>query len=260
MFLANAPRWLRLATVLSAILALPASAGEVTVFAAASLKNALDTLAADFSAKSGHQVSVSYAGSGQLAKQIIAGAPADIFLSAAPDWMDQVEAAGLLVEKSRVDLLGNRLVLISHDLAAPDISISEQTDFPAMLGREKLAMALVDAVPAGQYGKAALTTLGLWDGVKDHVAQADNVRAALTLVARGEAPLGIVYATDKAATDQVKIVGEFPAESYPPIIYPMARLTTGDHEASQAFYTALTSDAAAQIFQSEGFVVLKPAP
>lgn len=252
----KAPRWMRLASVLTALMVLPASADEVTVFAAASLKNALDTVAADFSAQSGHSVSVSYAGSGQLANQIIAGAPADIFLSAAPDWMDQVEAARLLAEGSRVDLLGNSLVLIGHDLAAPEVTISDKTDFLGLLGGEKLAMALVDAVPAGQYGKAALTSLGLWEGLRDHVAQSDNVRATLTLVARGEAPYGIVYSTDAAASDQVKIMGAFPPASYPPIIYPMARLASAEDQASLAFYHWLISDSAAQAFRANGFVVL----
>jgi molybdate transport system substrate-binding protein len=230
-----------------------ASVGEVVVFAAASMKTALDDFAATWEAETGTKVRLSYAGSGQLAQQIIAGAPADIFISAAVSWMDEVEYAGLVVDGTRRDLLGNTLVLIAHGKDAAGVEIS---GLPGLLGDEKLAMALVDSVPAGQYGKAALTSLGLWDAVAPSVAQSDNVRAALVLVSKGEAPYGIVYATDAAAEDNVNIVGTFPAESHPPIVYPAALLTEAADEADRAFFEALRSEAARAAFERQGFAVL----
>lgn len=232
--------------------ALPAAADQVTVFAAASLKNALDEIAADFIAETGHDVAISYAGSNALARQIIEGAPADLFISANVEWLDQVEAQGLV--DSRTDLLGNRLVLIGHGDAEP-VQISAATDLAAMLDGGKLAMAMVDSVPAGQYGKAALETLGLWDDLRDDVAQSDNVRAALMLVSTGEAPLGIVYATDAAAGDNVTIIGEFPQDSYPPITYPAALLDQAEDQADRDFFQALGGSAAAEIFARHGFSV-----
>jgi molybdate transport system substrate-binding protein len=230
-----------------------ASAGEVVVFAAASMKTALDDFAAAWEAETGHDVTLSYAGSSQLARQIVAGAPADIFISAAVDWMDEVEAAGLLAEGTRQDLLGNRLVLIAHGTDAAGVDIA---GLPDLLGDEKLAMALVDAVPAGQYGKAALSSLGLWDALAPSVAQSDNVRAALALVSTGEAPYGIVYATDAAADDNVTIVATFPADSHPPIIFPAALLIEAADAADRAFFEALRSDAARAAFEARGFAVL----
>ena len=232
--------------------AAPARAEDVSVFAAASLKNALDEVAAQFTAQTGNTVTISYAGSNALAKQIIEGAPADLFLSANAEWMDQVEQAGLV--QDRADILGNRLVLIGHGDAAP-VRISAGTDLAGMLNGGKLAMALVDSVPAGQYGKAALENLGLWDDVGADVAQSDNVRAALVLVAAGEAPYGIVYATDAAAEDNVTIVGDFPAGSYPTITYPAALLTEAADDADRAFFDAIRGDAADEIFAKHGFTV-----
>ena len=176
-----------LAALLATPLALPALAEEVTVFAAASMKTALDQIAADYEAASGNDVLISYAGSNLLAKQIIDGAPADIFISAAVGWMDEVEKAGMIADGTRRDLLGNTLVLVAHD-DVPTQDISAATDLKGMIGDGKLAMAMVDSVPAGQYGKAALESLGLWESVAPSVAQADNVRSALALVATGEAP------------------------------------------------------------------------
>lgn len=238
-------------------LAAPAAAEEVVVFAAASMKTALDEAAAAWTAETGHEVIVSYAGSNALAQQIIAGAPADIFVSAAPNWMDEVEKAGLVVEGTRADLFGNTLVLIAHGKDAPPVEIGPGFDLAGLLGEEKLAMALVEAVPAGQYGKAALEALGLWGAVAPSVAQADNVRAALALVSRGEAPYGVVYATDAAADDNVTIVGAFPAESHPPIVYPGALLTGAEDEADRAFFEALSSGAGRAAFARQGFAILK---
>ncbi|MFV0386253.1 molybdate ABC transporter substrate-binding protein [Paracoccus sp. (in: a-proteobacteria)] len=235
---------------------LPAAADEVVVFAAASLKNAMDQVAADFSAATGHEVTVSYAGSGNLARQIIQGAPADLFVSANTQWMDEVEKAGLLADDARADLLGNTLVLIAHGKDAAPVEIGTGTDLAGILNGGKLAMALVDSVPAGQYGKAALENLGLWDGVATDVAQADNVRAALALVSTGEAPFGIVYATDAVADDNVTVVGAFPAASYPPIIYPAALLAESADQGDRDFYDALFQEPAAQAFAAQGFTVL----
>ena len=237
-------------------LAAPAMADEVVVFAAASMKTALDAVAADFQTATGHTVTISYAGSNALAKQIIEGAPADIFISAAVNWMDEVEKAGLVADDSRTDLLGNTLVLIAHGKGAAPVAVAPGFDLAGLLGDNKLAMALVDSVPAGQYGKAAFESLGVWPAVEPLVAQSDNVRAALALVSTGEAPLGIVYASDAAADDNVTVVGTFPADSHPAIIYPAALLTHGADAADKAFYDALSSDAADKAFEKQGFKIL----
>ncbi|MFE3836863.1 molybdate ABC transporter substrate-binding protein [Pseudogemmobacter sonorensis] len=241
---------------LSLALPLSAQAEEVVVFAAASMKNALDAVAADFQAETGHEVVISYAGSNALAKQIIEGAPADIFISAAVNWMDEVEKEGLVVEGTRADLLGNTLVLVASGTGVEPVAIDANLDLEGLLGEEKLAMALVDSVPAGQYGKAALESLGLWEGVAPSVAQADNVRAALALVASGEAPYGIVYATDAAADDNVTVVGTFPEGSHDAILYPAALLTGAADDADRAFFEALSGAQAAGHFLAEGFSVL----
>lgn len=245
-----------LVAALGAGMALPAQAEEVVVFAAASLKTALDEVAADFEAATGHEVTVSYAGSNALAKQIIEGAPADIFLSAAVNWMDEVERAGLVVPGTRADLLGNSLVLIAHGAGAAPVEIGPELDLAGLLDGGRLSMAMVDAVPAGQYGKAALEHLGLWPSVEGAVAQSENVRAALALVSAGEAPFGIVYASDAVAEDGVTVVGRFPAESHAPIVYPVALLTEAADAADRAFLAALSGEAAAARFVAQGFAIL----
>ena len=249
------PRAALLACALS--LPLPAMADEVVVFAAASLKTALDQVAAEFQAATGHEVVISYAGSNALAKQIIEGAPADIFISAAVNWMDEVEKAGLVVPGTRVDILGNALVLIAHGKGAAPVEIGAGMDLAGMLGGGRLSMAMVDAVPAGQYGKAALESLGLWPTVEGAVAQSENVRAALALVASGEAPYGIVYASDAVAEDNVTVVATFPADSHPPIVYPAALLAGAADAGDRAFLEALTAEAADAAFAAQGFVVLE---
>lgn len=245
-----------LAAALVLLSALPSRAGEVVVFAAASLKTALDQVAADFEAATGHSVTISYAGSNVLAKQILQGAPADIFLSAAVTWMDEVEKAGLTVPGSRRDLLGNSLVLVAHGQGAPPVRIGPDLDLAALLGGGRLAMAMVDAVPAGQYGKAALEALGLWAAAEPAVVQSENVRAALALVALGEAPYGIVYASDATAEDNVTVVGTFPADSHPPIVYPAALLAGSADAADGAFLAALSTPEASLRFTAQGFTVL----
>lgn len=247
-------RRLALASVVALALAAPVGAEEVVVFAAASLKTALDQVALDFETTTGHTVTVSYGGSNALAKQILEGAPADIFLSAAVNWMDEVQKAGLIAE--RADLLGNRLVLVAHGMGGAPVEVGPDLDLAGLLGDGRLSMAMVDAVPAGQYGKAALESLGLWASVEGAVAQSENVRAALALVATGEAPFGVVYATDAAAGDNVTVVGTFPADSHRPIVYPGALLTGAADAADQAFFDALSSDAADARFAAQGFQVL----
>ena len=237
-------------------LASPAAAEDVLVFAAASMKTALDPIAAAFQQDTGNTVTVSYAGSNALAKQILEGAPADIFISASVEWMDEVEKGGEVVTDTRTDLLGNTLVLVAHYAGAEKVELSKDTDLPGMLGDDKLAMALVDSVPAGKYGKAALTAFGMWDAVEPSVAQTDNVRAALALVSTGEAPYGIVYATDAAADPNVHIVGTFPADTHEPIIYPAALLKHAADNADRAFFEALSASDATAEFEKQGFKVL----
>ena len=243
--------------VLALGLPVSAQADEVVVFAAASLKTALDQIGADFGKATGNTVTISYAGSNKLATQIIAGAPADIFISAAENWMDEVEKAGLVVPETRSDLLGNTLVLVAHGAGVPQVEIGKDLDLNGLLADGKLAMAMVDSVPAGQYGKAALESLGLWEGVAPSVAQAENVRDALKLVALGEAPLGLVYASDAVAEPGVSVVGTFPSDSHPAIAYPVALLTGAADQADRDFLKALSEPAADAIFAAQGFKVMK---
>lgn len=249
--------WIRtLAVVVLGIsVATSASADRITIFAAASLTNAMDQIEREFEAATDHDVVVSLAGSPVLARQIIAGAPADIFISANPDWMDEIERAGLIEDGTRSDLLGNALVLIGNGTDVGPIEIGPETDLVAYLDGGRLAMALVDAVPAGIYGKAALESLGLWSGVANRVAQSDNVRTTLRLVATGEAPLGIVYASDAVAEDRVSVLGTFPSDSHPPIVYPVAALATGDSPAKADLLAYLHGRDARAAFERQGFTV-----
>jgi molybdate transport system substrate-binding protein len=209
-------------------------AEEVTVFAAASLADAMVEIEERFEAASGHDLVVSLAGSSALARQIAQGAPADVVISASTDWMDWLVAAG-------TD-------------AAP-VAIGPGLDLAGMLGDGPLAMALVEAVPAGIYGKAALESLGLWDDVSGKVAQADNVRAALAFVATGEAPLGIVYGTDATAEGRVTVVGTFPADTHPPIVYPVAAVAGRESAAVSGFLDHLRGPEARRAFERQGFAV-----
>nr|WP_244641018.1 molybdate ABC transporter substrate-binding protein [Allosediminivita pacifica] len=232
-----------------------AAAETVTVFAAASLKTAMDGIAPLFEEATGHELSVSLAGSSVLARQIQQGAPADVYLSANTEWMDVLEEDGLLAEGSRVDLLSNTLVLVAPAPAEP-VEIGPDADLAGMLGEGRLAMAMVASVPAGIYGKAALESLGLWDDVAPQVAQADNVRAALALVALGEAPLGVVYGTDAHAEPRVGVVGTFPEDSHAPITYPVARIAGQEGAGIDAFLQFLQGPEAAEVFEGQGFVRL----
>ncbi|MFD1746242.1 molybdate ABC transporter substrate-binding protein [Rhizobium helianthi] len=233
------------------------AAEKVTVFAAASLKTALDAANAAYARKTGTEVRVSYAASSALAKQIEAGAPADLFISADLDWMDYLATRHLIDADSRKNLLGNRLVLVAPKAEAKPVDVKQGFDLAGLLGNDRLAMGAVASVPAGKYGKAALETLGVWKTVESRVAGVDNVRAALALVSRGEAPYGIVYQTDAAADPGVAVVGLFPAESHPPIIYPVARLADSRNSATTDYLTFLESPEAASLFASQGFSLLK---
>lgn len=237
-----------------ALLTPVASAAErVTVFAAASLKNALDEASAAWSSATGKETAISYAASSALARQIEAGAPADIFIPADTDWMDYLRQRNLIAPASEVRLLGNQLVLIVPASNPATLTIVPVFDLAGLLGDGKLAMGDVRAVPAGKYGKAALESLGVWDQVAGRVAQAENVRAALKLVATGEAAAGIVYRTDALAEQQVKVVGVFPASSHPDIVYPAALTAASVNPDAKAFLTFLQSAAAQAIFTKYGF-------
>lgn len=245
---------MRLPLLAAALIALApaAHADEITIFAAASLKDALDGVAAQWQeSHPGDTVVISYAGSSQLAKQVQQGAPADLFISASSEWMDAVEKSGDIDAATRKDLLGNTLVLVGTGTPAA----APVTDLPALLGEHKLAMALVDSVPAGQYGKQALEHLGLWSKVESHVAQADNVRAALKLVATAEAPLGIVYGSDAVAEKGVGVIATFPEDSHDKITYPAAVTKSADTPQAAAFLDSLTQEPAKSIFESQGFTV-----
>ena len=200
----------------------------------------------------------SYAASNALAKQIEAGAPADLFVSADLDWMDYAASKRLIQPESRVSLLGNSLVLIApKGSTAAGRRSSPDSISPSILGGNRLAMGHVDAVPAGKYGKAALEHLGAWAGVKDKIAQAENVRAALLLVSRGEAPLGIVYKTDAVSDPNVNIVATFPEESHPPIVYPVALTKDSSNPDAAAFLAFLRSDKAKPFFEKQGFTFVE---
>jgi molybdate transport system substrate-binding protein len=231
---------------------------DVVVLAAASLKNALDEASADWARKTGKATRMSYAASSALARQIEAGIPADIFISADVPWMDYVAERKLIRPASRSDFLGNQIVLIARKDSKIDLRIDKGFNLRGALGNDgRLAMGSVEAVPAGRYGKAALEHLGVWPSVADRVAQAENVRMALTLVSRGEAPLGIVYKTDAASDPAVRIVGTFPSASHPAIIYPMALLSTSTNPDAQAFIDYLKTPAASPFFEKYGFIALK---
>lgn len=237
-----------------------AQAQDVVVFAAASLKNALDDAAHAFERQGGAPVKISYAASSQLAKQINSGAPADIFISADLAWMNYVQQHNLIEPATRKNLLGNRLVLVAPAGSGVKIDIKPGFDLVGMLKGGRLAMADPNSVPAGKYGKAALEKLGIWQSVAPHVAGAENVRAALLYVDRKETPLGIVYATDAASDPGVEIAGAFPENTHPPIIYPIALMAASKNPNAVKFLAFLESPAAKPAFEKQGFAVLGPGP
>jgi molybdate transport system substrate-binding protein len=240
--------------------ALPAfAADDVIVFAAASLQNALDDAVKAYTAETGKTVKVSYAASSTLAKQIGQAAPADIFFSADLTWMQYLHDKNLTVPETEKPLLGNEIVLVAPKDSTATTTIAAGFDLGAVLGADgKLAMANVESVPAGKYGKAALKTLGVWDTVSAQVVQTDNVRAALAFVAKAEAAAGIVYQTDANAEPGVKVIGTFPTDTHPPIVYPLALLAGSTNPDAKAFLAYLESDRAKPAFVKQGFTFVAP--
>lgn len=232
-------------------------AKTITIFAAASLKNALDSAAAAYDKQTGTKIVASYAASSALAKQIENAAPADVFISADLEWMKYLADKSLIKPGSQINYLGNRLVLVAPATSTATLKIAKDFALADAIGDGKIAMADVKGVPAGKYGKAALEALGVWAAVESKIAQSDNVRSALALVARGEAPFGIVYQTDAVAEKNVKIVDTFPEETHAPIVYPVAITASAPNaEASSAFVAYLkTADGQAH-FTQQGFTIL----
>ena len=229
---------------------------RMIVFAAASLKDALDEVNAAYKQAKGIEIVTSYAGSGALIKQIEQGAPAEVFISADLESMDYGAQKKAVQDATRVNLLGNRLVLIAAaDAKIGNVTIGSGFDLAGLAGNGRITTGDVRAVPVGRYAQAALEKLGLWASVQPKLAMVENVRVALSLVARGEAPLGIVYATDAKAEPKVKVIGVFPADSHPPIVYPAA-LTAGAKTGGAAYLEFLQSSLARNIFEQRGFTVL----
>jgi len=245
----------RLIALIVALCAIvPSCAAPPLVLAAASLQESLNAAADAWVARHHERPILSFASSSALAKQIDAGAPADLFISADEPWMDDVAKHGLVKPRTRISFLGNKLVLVAPAATAKPVAIRPGFPLARLLGDGKLAMGEVSSVPAGKYGKEALARLGLWDAVSGKVAGTDNVRSALALVERGEAPYGIVYATDALAAKAVKIVGVFPEDSHAPITYPIAVLTASTSPDAEGFRRFLISGAGKAIFRRYGFI------
>ncbi len=250
-----------LAAALSALFiagAAPLARAEepITVFAAASMTNALQDIGKAYTAKTGVPVRYSFASSSDLAKQVEGGAPANVFISADNRWMDYLETRNLIVKDTRVTPIGNSLVLIVPASAAKQVTISPALDIDALLGKDgKLVTGIPESVPVGVYAKAALTKLGLWDKVRPRLVGAESVRAALALVERGEAAAGIVYATDAAIAKNVVVAGTFPADSHEPVVYPFALVTGNDTPAAKAYFAYLQGPEAKAVYAKYGFSV-----
>lgn len=244
-----------LPSVAAMLLALPAGAGPLVIFAAASLQGPLDEAVAGWEAETGGEAVVSYAGTSALARQIDAGAPADLFISASADWMDWLENVGGIDPESRVDLLGNALVVVGHG-----DPIDPLDTLPTRLGEGRIALALTNSVPAGIYARTALEALGLWGPLAARVVETDNVRAALNLADLGEAEMAIVYRSDATAAPDLAILATFPEDTHPPIVYPAAvTAESATPEAAASLLQWLQGEAAAAIFLTAGFDV-KGAP
>ena len=231
-----------------------AHADSISVFAAASMKTALDQIDTAWKAKSGKDVVATYGSTATLAKQVEEAAPADIFISADLKWMDELASKNLIKPDSRKNLTGNTLVLVASAGATLDSKIE---NLAQTLGDEKIALGDIKSVPAGKYAKAALDSLNLWAAVESHVVMQDNVRSALALVAKGEAKLGIVYGSDAKAEPKVGVVATFPETSHPKIIYPAAIIAASTNADDQAYLDFLTSKDAQLIFQANGFTLLE---
>jgi len=235
-----------------------AAAADLTIYAAASLKPALDEILATDEAKALGKIVPSYAASSALAKQIEAGAPADVFISADEEWMDYLAQRNLLVANSRADLLHNELVLVAPKASTSMLKIAPNFDLHKALGEGKLAIAEPNSVPAGKYAKAALTQLGVWDSVQAQIVSTENVRAALALAAKDEVPFAIVYRTDAASEPKVREVDMFPSTSHAPIVYPVSLLKDHDNAATRQLLTLLRGAAARAVFLRDGFQLATP--
>jgi molybdate transport system substrate-binding protein len=247
----------RVASILAVVLSLGASTAKaepINVFAAASMKTALDKIDAAWTSKSGKQVVATYGSTATLAKQIKQAAPADIFISADLSWMDELASAGLIKTESRKNIISNTLVIVEAAGANFDSNLASLAE---TLGDEKIALGDIKSVPAGKYAKAALDSLNLWPAIEPHVVMQDNVRSALALVANGEAKLGIVYGSDATAEPKVKVLATFPESSHPKIIYPAAIVATSTNIDNQTYLDFLTSSEAQSIFQQNGFKLLE---
>jgi molybdate transport system substrate-binding protein len=251
-------RFASIALCLASLTLAPSARADepVVVFAAASLKTALDAASAAFHAEAGAELKISYGGSLALARQIVAGAPADIFASADEDSMNAAVKGSAIKADSRFDLLGNQLVIVAPKQSSVDSLPLTPDALDKAIGSGRLASGEVNTVPVGRYAKEALRNLGLWTIVEPHLAMTDNVRAALAFVARGEAPLGIVYATDATADATVKVVATFPEASHAPILYPFALTASSHNDSAAKFLTYLKSPAGRAIFEKQGFKVL----
>lgn len=255
----------RLCLVCAWALTATTSAGDrppaLTVYAAASLKETLDILAADWKASTGQEVHVSYAATSILARQIEQGAPADVFISADAEWMDHLQQLKLIDVGSRYDLLQNQLVLVAPSTSSLQaFNLQDADAWSRALQGDRLAIAETQSVPAGRYARQALERLGVWSGLASRLAQSDNVRVALSFVALGEAPLGIVYVTDARAEPKVRVVMEISAELHAPIVYPVARVRSGDARPSRDFLLFLNSSSARTVFARAGFTALPKTP
>lgn len=233
-----------------------ARADDVIVFAAASLTNALNEISESFTAKTGHTVKPSYAASSALAKQVEQGSPAHVFISADLKWMDYLAQGKMIETDSRFNLLGNTLVLVAPaDSKLDKLTLDAKTDVAALAGPGRIATGNPDSVPVGLYFKQAMERSGQWKAVEPKIAGADSVRAALALVERGEAPLGVVYATDAAVSKKVKVLGSFPASMHDPIVYPFALVAGRPNPAAKAFLEYVRGDSAKGVFAKYGFKV-----
>jgi len=251
-------RWGAAALITVSLAGQAVAADNITVFAAASLTNAMQEIASHYREEKGVTVVSSFASSSTLARQLEQGAPADLFISADQQWMDDAVAKKSVITRTRYTLLGNDLVLIApRSAAAKAVTLDAQTDWKSLLHGERLAVGDPDHVPAGLYAKEALQKLGAWEGVAPALAPANNVRAALALVERNETPYGIVYGSDAVASDKVKVVGRFPADSHKPVEYPMAIVSDHDNAVVNAFYDYLKGPQAAAIFKHYGFTPTK---
>jgi len=244
----------RLVLALALLAPLAAHADDILVFAAASLKPSLDKIIASPEVTALGNVKASYAASSQLARQIEAGAPAALFVSADQDWMNYVDEKKLLVAGTRMDILGNALVLVAPKDSTLNLDIKPGFDLAGALGKDgKLALGEPNSVPAGKYAKAALTKLGVWDAVSAHVVSAENVRAALNFVVRGEAPLGVVYRSDAVSEPAVRVVATFPDATHIPIVYPAALIAGHDSPAARKLLDLLHAAPEQTIFRTYGF-------